>query len=78
MVAYLSSLCPYPKKAIIALYELAEELLATCLPHQDGGNLTKCPVPFPTAQVNLSVCSPHCPFTAERQNRTEFIFCSTF
>ena len=34
LVAYLSS---YHEKAINALYELAQELPAICLPHQDGG-----------------------------------------
>ena len=33
LVAYLSS---YHEKAIKALYELAQELPAICLPHQDG------------------------------------------
>ena len=33
LVAYLPS---YHEKAINALYELAEELPAICLPHQDG------------------------------------------
>ena len=56
LVAYLSS---YHEKAINALYELAEELPAICLPHQ---------VLFPTAQlVNLPACSPHCSFNAECQ-----------
>ena len=41
LVAYLSS---YHVKAINALYELAEELPAICLPHQDGGIL---PSAFP-------------------------------
>ena len=34
LVEYLSS---YHEKAINALYELAYELPAICLPHQDGG-----------------------------------------
>ena len=34
LIAYLSS---YHEKAINALYELAKELPAICLPHQDGG-----------------------------------------
>ena len=62
LVTHLSS---YHEKAINALYELAKELPAICLPHRDGES---CYVPFPTAQqVNLPACSPDCPFNAERQ-----------
>ena len=39
LVAYLSS---YHEKALNALYELAEELPATCLPHHDRENPAKC------------------------------------
>ena len=62
VVVYLSS---YHEKAINAIYKLAKKLPAICLPHQEG-DIPQ--VSFPTAQqVNLPVCSPHCPFNAERQ-----------
>ena len=48
LVAYLSS---YHKKAINALYQLALELPAICLPHQDGGIL---PSAFPNATSKLA------------------------
>ena len=61
-VAYLSS---YHEKAINALYELAYELAAICLLHQDGGIPLSA---FPNGTTSkLPACSSHCPFNAERQ-----------
>ena len=61
LAAYLSS---YHDKAINALYELAKELPAICLPHQDGGIPLSA---FPNGSTSELACSPHCPLNAERQ-----------
>ena len=49
----------YHEKVINALYELAYELAAICLPHHDGG--------IPPSAFPLSACFPHLLFDAERQ-----------
>ena len=62
LVAYLSF---YHEKAINVLFELAEELPAICLPHQDGGiPLSAAPNGITSKLAGLLSILP---FNAERQ-----------